>query len=250
MHLHRLFTPLLFFVSLLLIATGCDLANSDNDSPKDVAVTMQVQSSTSAPTKFKTQSIDSLSEVKLVVEELELESATEDSMDFEVENLIVNLPLDGSSIQLTSQTIPVGFYDEFELEIEHDDDGQAFDDPDFYDGDKRFSIVIKGIYNGEEFMFRSDEDFEIELELNPALEIAENTGSTQVAISIDTYSWFFDSQGNSLDPSDPANFSTINENIERSFDAEAEDDEDDDDDDEDEDDDDIDDDDDDDNDND
>lgn len=229
MYLQKLFTPLLFLASLLLIITGCNLANSDNETPKDVAVTMQIQTSATAA-KFKAQSVDSLTEIKFVVEELELESATEDSMDFEVENLIVNLPLDGSRIQLTSQAIPAGFYDEFELEIEHDEDAQLFDDPDFYDGDTRFSIVIKGSYNGEEFMFRSQEDFEIELELNPALEISENAGSPQVAINIDTSLWFLDAQGNPLDPTDPANYITINENIEQSFDAEADEDDDDDDD--------------------
>lgn len=229
MYLHKIFTPLVFLASLLLISTGCDIANSNDDGPKDVAVTMQIQSSATAA-KFKAQSVDSLTEIKFVVEELELESATEDSMDFEVENLIVNLPLDGSKIQLTSQAIPAGFYDEFELEIEHDEDAQLFDDPDFYDGDKSFSIVIKGIYNGEEFIFRSEEDFEIELEMNPALEISESTGSAQVAINIDTSAWFLDSQGNPLDPTDPANYTTINENIEQSFDAEAEEDDDDDDD--------------------
>ncbi|MDR9417086.1 MAG: hypothetical protein RI564_12445 [Gracilimonas sp.] len=229
MYSHKLFTPLIVFVSLLLVTTGCDLANSDSDLPKDVAVSMQIESTATTQAKFKAQSVDSLTEIKFVVEELELESATEDSMDFEVENLIVNLPLDGSRIQLTSQPISAGFYDEFELEIEHDDDAQVFEDPDFYDGDKRFSIVIKGIYNGEEFMFRTEEDFEIELELNPALEIAGNTGSAQVAINIDTSAWFLDSQGNPLDPTDPANYEAINENIEESFDAEAEEDDDDDD---------------------
>lgn len=237
MYLHKLFTPLIVFASLLLITTGCELTSSDNDLPKDVAVSMQIQSTAPTQAKLKAQSVDSLTEIKFVVEELELESATEDSMDFEVENLIVNLPLDGSRIQLTSQPISAGFYDEFELEIEHDEDAQVFEDPDFYDGDKRFSLVVKGIYNGEEFMFRSDEDFEIELELNPALEIADNSGSAQVAINIDNSAWFLDSEGNPLDPTDPANYEAINENIEQSFDAEAEEEDDDDDDDEDEDDD-------------
>lgn len=228
MYLHRLTTPLLFLASLFFIATGCNLANSDGDTAKDVAVTMQVQNSSAA--KLKANAIDSLTEIKLLVEELELESATEDSMDFEVESLVIDLPLDGTTLQLTSHPIPAGFYDEFELEIAHDEDAQLLDDPDFSEGDSRFSMVIKGIYNGEEFMFRSEEDFEIELELNPPLEISDNTGSAQVAIKIDTSTWFLDSQGNPLDPTDPVNYNTINENIERSFDAEADDDNDDEDD--------------------
>lgn len=228
MNLPKLFIPFTFLASVLLIATGCDVSNSGNDGPAKVAVTMQVESTSAA--KFKAMTLDSLTEIKLLVEELELESVNDDSSDFEVENLLINLPLDGSSIELTSQQIPAGLYDEFEMEIENDDDGQTVNDPEFYEGETRYAIIVKGIYNGEEFMFRSEEDFEIELELNPPLELGGNNGPASVAINIDPTAWFLDSQGNSLDPSDPANKETIEENIENSFEAEGEYDDDDDDD--------------------
>ncbi len=223
MKLSKLF-PLLTLLGAFILYSGCDIANSDEADQKQVAVTMQVQNTLTA--KYKAVSIDSLTEVKFLVEELELESATEDSADFEVENLVVNLPLDGSQIELTSQQIPAGFYDEFEMEIENDDDSQV-NDPDFYDGDLKYSIVIKGFYNKEEFLFRSEEDFEIELELNPALEITDGNNSASVAIDIDPSIWFVDSQGNPLDPSDPVNRETIEENIKSSFEAEGENDKDD-----------------------
>ncbi|MFP8488717.1 hypothetical protein ACKGJO_06405 [Gracilimonas sp. Q87] len=231
MNFSRLFTPLTLLFAALLITTGCDLANSDNDGPKDVAVKMQVNTNSTAA-KYKAVSLDSLTEIKFLVEELELESVSDDSADFEVENLIVNLPLDGSPIELTSHGIPYGLYDEFEMEIENDDDENTINDPDFIkDGDDDgYSMVIKGSYNGEEFMFRTDTDFEIELDLNPPLEISETSGSPSVAINIDPSGWFVDSQGNSLDPTDPNNKEIIEENIENSFDAEGDDDDDDEDD--------------------
>lgn len=235
MKLQRLFTPLIIFSTVLFMATGCDIANSDNNGPKSVAVNMQMQTNTAA--KFKAVNLDSLTEVKFLVEELELESVNDDSSDFEVEDLIVNLPLDGSPVELTSQIIPNGMYDEFELEIENDDDGSSVSDPDFNENGNNYSIVIRGSYNGEEFLFRSEKDFEIEMELNPAIEISDNTGSTAVDINIDPAGWFMDSQGNPLDPSDPANKELIENNIENSFDAEEDDDDDSDDDDSDDDDD-------------
>lgn len=228
MKLSKLSTPILLFASLLLFVTGCNLTNSGNNGPNNVAVTMQVQTNTAA--KFKAVNLDSLTEVKFLVEELELESVNDDSSDFEVEDLIVNLPLDGSRIELTSQIIPSGVYEEFEMEIEHDDE-TSVSDPDFSENGNHYSLVIRGSYNGEEFLFRSEEDFEIEMELNPVLEISDNNGSTSVAINIDPSGWFLDSQGNPLDPSDPANKELIEENIENSFEAEEDDDDDDDDDD-------------------
>jgi hypothetical protein len=238
MNLSRLFTPLTLLFAALLITTGCDLANSGNDGPKNVSIKMQLNTNSTAA-KYKAVSLDSLTEIKFLVEELELESVSDDSADFEVENLIVNLPLDGSVIELTSQNIPVGFYDEFEMEIEHDEDGNAVNDPDFIkEGDEDgYSIVIKGSYNGEEFMFRTDTDFEIEMDLNPPLEISETSGSPSVAINIDSSSWFVDSNGTALDPNDPANQELIEDNIKNSFDAEGDDDDGDEDDDDDDDDD-------------
>lgn len=207
---------------------ACDTANSGSSTTKKVAVTMQVQSS---PKKMKTVSVDSLTEVKFMVEELELESIENDSLDFEVEHLIVNVPLDGTPFTLTSQQVPEGAYDEFEMEIEND--GKNLTDPDFYEGDMRYSIVVKGIFNGEPFMYRSDEDFEIELDLNPPVEINDSTQTAAVAIHFDPASWFLDKNGNALNPNDPMNHEQITENIKNSFDAYGDNDHDDDDDDDD-----------------
>lgn len=60
--------------------------------------------------------------MKLFIEEMELESIQNDSLDFEIENFIVNLSIDGSPLELTEQEFPAGIYDEFELEIEKPDD--------------------------------------------------------------------------------------------------------------------------------
>ena len=228
-------------IPALLFAVSCSVSDSNSGGEKQVAVKMKLNKMTTATAKQitatpTTQSIDSLTEVKLLVEELELESTMdEDSLDFEIDDLVVNLPLDGSAIELSTADVPAGVYDEFEMEIEYDDD-TSVNDPDFVnesDDDDGYSIVIKGVYNGEDFMYRSEEDFEIELEFNPPFEIT-NSSSPSIAINIDPSGWFKDSSGNDLDPTDPANYEKIDENIENSFDVEEDEEEDDDDDDDDE----------------
>ena len=233
---------LIILIPALLFAVSCSVSDSNSGGEKQVAVKMKLNQMTTATAKQitatpTTQSIDSLTEVKLLVEELELESTMdEDSLDFEIDDFIVNLPLDGSEIELSTADVPAGVYDEFEMEIEHDDDTNV-NDPDFInesDDDDGYSIVIKGVYNGEDFMYRSEEDFEIELEFNPPFEITSNS-SPSIAINIDPSGWFKDSSGNDLDPTDPANYEQIDENIENSFDVEEDEENDDDDDDNDED---------------
>lgn len=229
---------LTFISTLILLFTGCNISGSNSSGERKVSVKMQVPTSTTSQKitgSSTTQAVDSITEVKMLVEELELESSLDqDSLDFEVEDLVVNLPLDGSEFELVSTTVPEGVYDEFETQIESPDDDSSVEDSDFYNSSsedgENYSIVVKGVYNGEQFTYRSEEDFELKLEMDPPLEISGNT-SPSVAIKVDPASWFKDASGNDLDPNDPENREIIDENIENSFEAEQDDDDDDDDDD-------------------
>lgn len=226
---------LTFLSALILLFTGCNIAGSNSSGERKVSVKMQVPTSTTSQKitgSSTTQAVDSLTEVKMLVEELELESSLDqDSLDFEVEDLVVNLPLDGSEFKLVSENVPEGVYDEFETKIESPDEDSNVEDSDFYNNSsedgENYSIVVKGIYNGEKFTYRSEEDFELKLEMDPPLEISGNS-SPSVAINVNPASWFKDSSGNDIDPNDPDNRETIDENIENSFEAEKDDDDDDD----------------------
>ncbi len=220
-----------------LLISGCELTDSSDVAPSEVQVQMQIDDGTTAPklmSNTEHENVIEVQRVKMFVDEMELESVEEDSLDFEVEYQIVDLPLDGTPLVLTEQLVPAGLYDEFELEIEKpDDEDVTIDDTDFRDETGSYSLVISGLYNGEEFSFRSSEDFELEIEVNPPLEISDAEGST-LTISVDVSSWFKDSNGETLDPKDYMNTEMINENIENSFEGfedEFDDDDDDDDDD-------------------
>jgi len=161
-----------------------------------------------------------ITEVKFFIEEFELDG-TNGTADFELEeqdDFIVNLPLDGSPLTIAQAQIPTGFYDEFEMEIEKPDSDINVSDTDFRDETGSYSTVVKGLYNGEEFTFRSTEDFEIDLDLNPPMEISETSQSTLV-IEIFLPVWFMGSDGMVMNPNEQGNAEKINENIEESFEA-------------------------------
>ncbi len=208
----------------LIVAAGfifkaCDATDSGPEGPTKAQVMMKVDQN-SENAKFLASSEHentiSIQEVKLFVDELELDG-THGTSDFEIEYFIVNLPLDGTPVTLIDQEIPAGFYDEFELEIEKpDDDDIELDDRDFRDETGSYSVVVKGIFNGEEFTFRSSEDFEIDIDLVPPIEIGEGESST-IVVSVDVGAWFLAADGTVLDPKDFRNTETINDNIERSF---------------------------------
>lgn len=210
----------LIFVGCELPATMTDEA-TENEVSSDMQVRMQVHAGqTAAKSTSSADSANSgivINEVKLFIEEMELESVQSDSLDLEIENFIVNLPLDGSPFLLSEVVIPSGLYSEFELEIEKPGDEDVLvEDPEFRDETGSYSIVVKGTHNDADFTFRSDEDFEIELELNPLLEITEGGGSLLV-VGVDVFRWFKGEDGSDLDPNSFENIDQINENIEASF---------------------------------
>lgn len=225
--LPHLFT---FILVALFIVVGCDNSSDSGDIiEREVSVVMQVSTAQQPGPAAAIQEVDSLLEVKILIDELELESSIDDdSLDFEAEDLVVNLPLDGSEFELASDIVPEGTYDEFEMEIDNADDDANIDDPDLVEGpddDQRHSVFVRGIYEGEEFTYRSQVEFEVNMDLNPPLIVSETGTSNTITISVDPHSWFMDAEtGLTLNPSDPANRELIDSNIVESFEANIDDD--------------------------
>jgi len=213
------------FLGLAIIAVvmlaGCNIVESGSDSDPDVQIQMQVLASTGMHAKSTGLVLQEdelvITEIKMFIEEMELDG-TRGTKDFEVENFIINLPLDGSPLILTEGELPPGLYDEFELEIEKPDDDEHVSDRDFRDETGSYSLVVKGTYQGEDFMFRSREDFEIEIDLFPPL-VIEESGTSVLIVTVDVSGWFKGQDGETLDPNDFRNTERINKNIERSFEA-------------------------------
>lgn len=219
----------------IAVLSGCDITNSGS-AESEVSFQMQTKqahpyaSASVSPVSpgimlASLASDDSenemqLNEVKFFVEELELDG-TNGTVDFEAEELndfIANVPLDGTPLDISRVEIPDGLYDEFEIEFGKPDDDIEVTDGDFRDETGAYSLVIKGAFNGEEFRFRSTEDFEINVDLDPSVEFSDGSHSILV-LEIDVNHWFRDDAGMIVDPKDPDNLETINENIENSFEA-------------------------------
>ena len=181
-----------------------------------------------------------ITSAKVVVGEIEFETSLRDSMDFESETpLVVNLDLTGMPTPLGTVSVPMGTYEEMEVEIEKLDpeDGQVYlANPDL----QNLSISVQGYVDGDPnavFVFASAIEEEQEWEFSPPLVIDASSPQTNVVLSIDTRTWFSDGAGGYIDPRSGQNQKTIERNIKASIkvfedeDDNGEDDDDDDDDD-------------------
>lgn len=208
---------LIGILGLGLISCGTD----GNDSPAFQQIPVRVQKApTTSPSKTNANTLE-LTSVKFLVDEFELGRVDDDSLDFEMEDFVVNLPLNGSELLITNQIVPEGIYEEFEFEVADADDNSNIQDPDLVQGTAdslRYSVVVKGTFNSESFTYNSQAEFELNFEIIPNLVVSESSTPTALMILVDTSSWFIDSEsGALLDPTLPENRSKIDQNMRTSF---------------------------------
>jgi hypothetical protein len=229
----------------LLAAIGCgDAAGPDGDA--NVRVMFAVTGTSVAPSSPASFSVTGtgdaadlsfegtngtleISEIHLIVEELELELADDDACEdsegvsddcdeFEQRYLFIEIPVDGSAITVTADNVPAGVYDEFELEIEDievDDDPEEEEDAaliaallaevraEFPEWPEEASMVVIGTFTptdgaAEDFTTYFEAEIEIEMELDPPLEVVDGA-SLDLTINLDPAEWFELPDGTVLD---------------------------------------------------
>lgn len=221
---------LLVPVAVSLLFMGCgSTGTKGNLSSLSLSFTAKNASQTSAKQRATTQSSHvTITEAKMLIRGVEFKSDLEgdgipdDSLDYKAGPFVVNLNLDGSLNEVAVSEVPSGQYDEIEFDVHKPEDNETPPDPDFKigdSGDERFSIIIKGTYNGQDFTYRSRENMKQEIELSPPLTIDEDTENINVTMRVDLSQWFVDENGNPIDPTNTNMRNEIDDSIERSFEA-------------------------------
>lgn len=217
-HISQFITGAILTFSFLMLQ-GCDTTETTGGN---------VSLSFSPGTSLQKVNADiQLTEVKILLRDIKLEKESdgesEGDDETECENVkvgpfVVNLNLNGTTTDFVVNNIPVGIYDELKFEIHKLEASETPPDPEFKDGDDsslRYSVIAKGTFNSNPFIYKSKKSAHQELEFENMLVVEENT-STNLTITVDPYTWFY-KEGVSLDPTDPANDDDIDHNIEHSF---------------------------------
>ena len=157
----------------------------------------------------------------VIVEEFELEgvetadcdddAGTDDCEDFEQKYFFIDVPLDGTTINVVSAPIPDGTYDELEFEVDDvevdDNDPEEVAEADliaallvkvrsqFSNWPDKASMVITGTWtptggSAVDFETYFDADIEVELDLVPVLTIANGVASRDLTILLQPARWF------------------------------------------------------------
>lgn len=207
---------LLSFFLLSAALNGCSNDNSvsGNGSITEDNLIINIKNDESV---FDNNSII-IDEAKALISETELEKEPSGQGEIVINKLFVlNLKLPETITQLASTKIPSGTYNKIKFKVHKPEDNETPPDPEFKEGtsgNQRYSVIIKGRYNGSSFVFKSRKSANIVLSFPDMINIEETLRN--ITLVINSSLWF--KNGNEIiDPSDPQFEDTINDNIKNAF---------------------------------
>lgn len=188
---------------------GCN--NSSVTSTQADNLNFSVMSS--ADTIGDLQNIFVLDTVKILIKDIKVDVAetSEDSTDFKVGPFVIFLNLSSNINTISSALIPAGTYERVKFEVHKLNDNEAVPDPEFADGNGRYSVIVKGFYFGNYFVYKSTKSAHQILNFPSTIPITAAFFSN-ITMVVKPYIWFI-KNGVYLDPRDTANSNDIDNNI-------------------------------------
>lgn len=187
-----------------VVHSGCDTTSSNVDNV-DLS---------SYGTRTITDAADTLTldTVKILIKDIKLNVAsTNDSSNFKTGPFVYFLNFETNVNIMTTAYIPESNYDKIKFEIHKLNDNETPPDPEFADSNGRYSTVVKGWYNGVYFIYKSAASVHQKLNFPTIIHPDPDTRSN-ITLKAEPYKWFY-KNGNLLDPTNPANFNDIDNNI-------------------------------------
>ncbi len=134
--------------------------------------------------------------------------------------MVVDLDLANRPVPVFVTDIRAGRYEKITFEIHKPEDNETVSDADFKEGtsgDERFSVVVRGRYDGNPFTFKSREATYQRIDFPNDLVLANPDTTIEVALVVDVNDWFLDDNGLTLNPFDADDRDEIDEAIKRSI---------------------------------
>lgn len=207
---------IILFITVIMTAT---LIYSCSDSTVTPAAgdNFTISSMGSTDSIGDSQNILILDTVKILIKDIKLNVSNnnQDSTNFKVGPFVLFLNLSSAVNQISTAIIPEGSYDKVKFEIHKLNDNEELPDPEFADANGRYSVIVKGRYLGNRFVYKSSKS--AHQKLNFPFTVSVNSASrSNITLLVKPYIWFLNNDVY-LDPTNPANSNDIDNNIKDNF---------------------------------
>lgn len=207
----------LLFIILMVFAAGCSEDNATNvnntgGTDGNTSVSAMVDNSAVNPNE------PVITEAKALITEVELETEPSgNSQHIRIEPIVIYFNTGGAVITVTSSNLPSGTWNKIKFKIHKPEDTEPIPDPEFREGTSgnlRYSFIVKGIYNGNSFVYKSRKS--VNMVINLPVPIVTGNGSRNITVVVNPSLWFKSGMV-VIDPSNPGNENIIDENLKNSF---------------------------------
>lgn len=214
--LNGLFQSLALFtiLSASIIVSGCKSDEVVTSASDNTEISMM-----SSPGVTDHSSINSLvlDSVKVLLKNIKLNVASNDSVNFKTGPFVLKLNTNSSVNVFTTAMIPEGSYDKIKFEIHKLEDGEVGIDTAFSFGGGRYSVVVYGKFNLIPFIYRSTKSAHQKISFGSSVGINTAT-KTNITLKVQPYTWFWNG-ADYIDPLNLSNENDIDNNIKASFKA-------------------------------
>lgn len=158
------------------------------------------------------QNVLILDTVKILIKDIkvDVDNSNEDSTNFKVGPFVLFLNLSSNINFISSAIIPFGSYKKIKFEVHKLNNNELLPDPEFADENGRYSVIVKGWYQGNYFIYKSTKSAHQILHFPYAFPVS--TTQANVTMIVKPYIWFL-KDGAYLDPRISANSNDIDNNI-------------------------------------
>lgn len=207
-NLIRSFTAIVAFFALAFY-TGCDTTETTGG-------TVSVSFAPSGTTPKISAGTIQLDTVKILLRDIKIKNQSgNDETNIKVGPFVVYLNINDMTTDFAVGNVPPRSYDRIRFRVHTLEDSETPPDPEFKEGNLRYSVIVKGLYNSVPFVYKSKKSAHQDLKLETPIVVTDNS-TANLTITVDPPDWFY-KDNVLMDPNDPANESDINNNIERSF---------------------------------
>lgn len=212
-------TTILFgilFVILLAFTSSCGEDSSttivNGNTTDNTSMSVKLDES------VMTSSYPVITEAKALITEIELETEPSGtSHEIHIAPVVIYYNIGGQVVTVTAGNLPVGLFNRIKLKIHKPEDTEAIPDPEFREGtsgNQRYSFIIKGTYNGNNFVYKSRKS--ASMIINLSTPINTGNGSRNITLLVNPSLWFLNN-GIVLDPTNSSNDDLIDDNFKNSF---------------------------------
>lgn len=206
----------IFFAVLMVLLSACGDMGTTTAENNSNNVTVSVKADDNA--MGSPAGIIVITGAKALVTEAEFEKeSTGENVELHMAPFVINFDLNGGLTQILSAKIAQGNFNKVKFQIHKPEENEQIPDPEFREGagsNQRYSFIIKGTYNGLPFVYKSKKSVNLIINFNSTINLQNS--NINVTMLLNKLGWF--KSGNiELDPADPQNENTIDDNLKNSF---------------------------------